>query len=240
MSFNKKSGKSVRDKIDDTLGDLLGDDTLMDDMGNSSRLPNVFVPEQHDYVQLKSNAADRAKKTISSLMKFYLTEDIIDNDEYIKAKKRIDEMTLSSLIFQLEAGERALVTLMRTIDGGELSPRMFEVLATLQKSMLDIIKSQTMYLMAAEESAKKLSRDVEVYKGLKRNVSVQNVGGNVNMGTKSLMQSIQEEIKSEEPIKVTEVEEVKFTDAADITAADTIIEQLDEDEELNNMNIDED
>jgi len=225
MAFNKKDkGNKVRAQLDDTLSDLLGDDNLLDDITDSGNLPRVHAPEQHDYVKLKGDASERAKKTITSLMKFYLTEDIIDKDEYIQAKKKIDEMTLSSLIFQLEAGERALVTLMRTIDSGELSPRMFEVLATLQKSMLDIIKSQTMYLMAAEEGAKKLSRDVEVYKGLKRsNVAINAESSNVNMGTKALMQSIQEEIQSETPA-VIEIpkESIKLDEMSDVTSVETI------------------
>jgi hypothetical protein len=226
MAFNKKNnGNKVRAQLDDTLSDLLGDDNLLDDMtDNGGGLPRVHAPEQHDYVKLKGDASERAKKTITSLMKFYLTEDIIDKDEYIQAKKKIDEMTLSSLIFQLEAGERALVTLMRTIDSGELSPRMFEVLATLQKSMLDIIKSQTMYLMAAEEGAKKLSRDVEVYKGLKRNsVAINAESSNVNMGTKALMQSIQDEIQAEAPIvDNTPKEAIKLDEMSDVTSIETI------------------
>ena len=70
---------------------------------------------------------------------------------------------MSSLVFQLQAGERALTRLLETIEEGDLAPRMFEVLATLQKSMLDIIKSQTMYLMATEESMKRIARDAEMY-----------------------------------------------------------------------------
>src|ERR1035438_5563380 len=79
--------------------------------------------------EMKGRAEIKAKKTIMSLMKFYLSADIIEEDEYVKAKQHIDEMTLSSLLFQLEAGEKALVTLLETIDDGELGPRMFEVLA---------------------------------------------------------------------------------------------------------------
>ena len=134
-------------------------------------------------------------------MKFYLSEEIIEDEEYIRAKKRIDEMTLSSLIFQLEAGEKALVTLLETIDSGELAPRMFEVLATLQKSMLDIIKSQTMYLMAAEEGTKRIARDIDIYtdKSNKKLTTGQNQqSGNVVRGTKDLMRGIQEDINPEE------------------------------------------
>jgi hypothetical protein len=88
---------------------------------------------------------------------------------------------------------------------------MFEVLATLQKSMLDIIKSQTMYLMATEESAKRIARDIELYKKRDRDGAVQDGGGsnengNIQRGTKDLMNQIQaginqadiEDIKPEE------------------------------------------
>jgi hypothetical protein len=96
----------------------------------------------------------------------------------------------------LKAGERALTTLLETIEGGELAPRMFEVLATLQKSMLDIIKSQTMYLMATEESTKRIARDIELYKKRENDDELSRVGGNnssanIQRGTKDLMNQIQ-------------------------------------------------
>ena len=125
-----------------------------------------------------------------------------------------------------------------------------------------------MYLMAAEEGAKKLSRDVEVYKGLKRsNVAINAESSNVNMGTKALMQSIQEEIQSEAPA-VIEIpkESIKLDELSDVTSVETIGEDTniiyqedaeevietgsvpnyimnpedEEDEELNNSNSQED
>ena len=91
---------------------------------------------------------------------------------------------------------------------------MFEVLATLQKSMLDIIKSQTMYLMAAEESTKRIARDIEIYRKRYDNREIESAGGdatngNVQRGTKDLMAAIQAGLKnnmSEEDIEDVEVE----------------------------------
>jgi hypothetical protein len=73
---------------------------------------------------------------------------------------------------------------------------MFEVLATLQKSMLDIIKSQTMYLMAAEESTKRIARDIEIYQAKRMIKEIEEAGGdtgnkNIQRGTKDLMAAIQ-------------------------------------------------
>lgn len=198
MSEKKKTISEQAEEIKKDLEDLLGPNESIDVEKDPSDLP---VPKFHNatpainYGDMKSGAEKQAKKTITSLMQFYLDADIIEKDEYLMAKKRMDEMTMSSLVYQLKAGERALTTLLETIEGGELAPRMFEVLATLQKSMLDIIKSQTMYLMATEESTKRIARDIELYKKREHDDEIERVGGNSNAniqrGTKDLMNQIQ-------------------------------------------------
>jgi len=97
-----------------------------------------------------------------------------------------------------------------------LAPRMFEVLATLQKSMLDIIKSQTMYLMAAEESTKRIARDIEIYKKRDDTREIEESGGdtgnkNIQRGTKDLMAAIQAGIKSSDD-DITDVDIEENTD----------------------------
>ena len=198
MSEKKKTISEQADQIRQELDDLIGDG-VMDVESDPKDLPIQAKPTDLapmvNYVDLKAGATKKAQKTITSLMKFYLDADIIEKDEYIQAKKKMDEMTMSSLIYQLQAGERALTTLLETIDSGELAPRMFEVLATLQKSMLDIIKSQTMYLMAAEEGTKRISRDIEIYQQRANQTAIEGAGGdsgnkNIQRGTKDLMAAI--------------------------------------------------
>ena len=198
MSEKKKTISEQADEIKKDLEELLGPNESIDVEKDPSDLP---IPKFHNaspainYGDMKVGAEKQAKKTITSLMQFYLDADIIEKDEYLMAKKRMDEMTMSSLVYQLKAGERALTTLLETIEGGELAPRMFEVLATLQKSMLDIIKSQTMYLMATEESTKRIARDIELYKKREHDDEIERVGGssnaNIQRGTKDLMNQIQ-------------------------------------------------
>lgn len=211
---DKKSIKSQAEDIRKELDDLIGDNsTIEETIETDPELPakrdEVTLPS---YGQLKTKSTTKAQKTITSLMKFYLDEDIIERDEYIQAKKKIDEMTMSSLIYQLQAGERALTTLLETIEDGEIAPRMFEVLATLQKSMLDIIKSQTMYLMAAEEGAKRIARDIELYRKRDNDREISEASGGsptgdtVQRGTKDLMRMIQNGIQ-EDQIEDAEITE---------------------------------
>jgi hypothetical protein len=219
MSEEKKKNISeqadqIRRELDDLIGDTGMLDVESDPVDLPMKQPRTDLAPRISYEELKSNATKKAQKTITALMKFYLDADIIEKDEYIAAKKKMDEMTMSSLIYQLNAGERALTTLLQTIDDGELAPRMFEVLATLQKSMLDIIKSQTMYLMASEESTKRIARDIEIYKKRDDVKEIEASGGdvrdkNIQRGTKDLMAAIQAGIKRE---ALEDIEDIEATE----------------------------
>jgi hypothetical protein len=138
---------------------------------------------------------------MNSLLKFYLSEELIQKNEYIRLQAKIDVMTMSNLIFQMQASEHAITTLMRSIDAGEVSPRMFEVLGGLQKTMLDIMKHQTLHMMAAEENMKKLKRDIDIYSDQTSIKIEEKSTGTVNRGTRSLMQEIQAELNGAEEIE---------------------------------------
>lgn len=211
---DKKNIKSQAEDIRKELDDLIGDHTPIEETINT----DPVLPAKREqtrlpsYTELKTSSGKKAKKTISSLMRFYLDADIIERDEYIQAKKKIDEMTMSSLIYQLQAGERALTTLLEAIEDGDIAPRMFEVLATLQKSMLDIIKSQTMYLMAAEEGTKRIARDIELYRKRENTREISEASGGqqtsdtTQRGTKDLMRMIRSGIDDANDEEIEEIE----------------------------------
>lgn len=214
---DKKNIKSQAEDIRKELDDLIGDHTPIEETINT----DPVLPAKREqtrlpsYTELKTSSSKKAKKTISSLMRFYLDADIIERDEYIQAKKKIDEMTMSSLIYQLQAGERALTTLLEAIEDGDIAPRMFEVLATLQKSMLDIIKSQTMYLMAAEEGTKRIARDIELYRKREDTREISEASGGqqtsdtTQRGTKDLMRMIRSSI---DDVNDEEIEDINVED----------------------------
>ena len=164
---NEKLDKGERDIMRKSIDDLLNSGVPDEVPGLDNldkHLPELSPTRHVNYGDLKEKAEAKAKKIMDSLLKFYLSEEIIDKEEYISAKVELDKMALSSLIYQMDTCERAVTTLLRTIDAGELTPRHFEVLGTLQKTLLDIVKSQTMYMIASEESMKRISREHDVYK----------------------------------------------------------------------------
>ena len=185
-----------KDRFRDSIGDLLSE--LPDEvpgLSDAPELPKVKV-ESTQGVAL-TRAKGKAKKVMSSLLKFYLSEEIIAEHEYIQAKSQLDEYALGMLIRQMENSEIAISTLMDTINEGDVSPRMFEVLSDLQRTLLDIIKSQTMYMVAIEENAKKTSRDIDVYHG-NSDTSSKKQSGVKSRGTKDLMRALQETINEED------------------------------------------
>ena len=192
-----------KEEIRDTFKDLLdeAEDNLPVESPSNSDLPSRMDLPQMDYTDVKDKATKRGQKIMNSLLKLYLSEEIIQNNEYIAMKAKIDQMTLASLIFQMQTAEHALTTLLRTIDSGELHPRMFEVLGGLQKTMLDIMKHQTLHLHAMEEGAKKLKHDIDIYddKKIESPTTKQSSSDdNVNRGTRNMMRGLHEEMNGED------------------------------------------
>jgi hypothetical protein len=180
-----------------SIEDLLNEENSIS--SSSNNLPAFQLNEPVNYDEMKANSINKSKKLMNSLLKFYLSQELIDNNEYIQAKAKLEMMTLSNLVNQMQIAERAITTLMRTIDTGEVTPRMFEVLAGLQKTMLDIMKHQTLHMMAAEENMKKLKRDIDIYSNtieIKPNKKIES--NNVSRGTRNLMRDIQAELGNEE------------------------------------------
>lgn len=193
--------KESKNKFRDSLGDLLHD--LPDEVPGLNETPQLpKIRTESTQFALTEKAKSKAQRVMKNLLKFYLSEEIIEEHEYIRAKSELDEYALSMLIRQMQNSESAISTLMDTINDGDTSPRMFEVLSDLQRTLLDIIKSQTMYMVAIEENAKKISRDIDVYHRSSESQSNKksSSGGFKTRGTKDLMRALQDTINEEEEV----------------------------------------
>lgn len=190
--MKEQSKEELRSSLDDLIGYDLPDE--VEGLNEKHELDKVRA-ENTQFTGI-TKAKKKAKNVMDSLLKFYLSQDVIEEHEYIKAKQKIDTTALSMLIRQMENSEHAITILMDTINEGDVAPRMFEVLSDLQRTLLDIIKSQTMYMVAVEENAKKMSRDLDVYQGQSTN-SNNKKSGTKSRGTKDLMKALQDSINEE-------------------------------------------
>ena len=163
-----------KDKFRDSIGDLLSE--LPDEVPGLDDTPELpKVRSENTQAVALTKAKSKAKKVMSSLLKFYLSEEIIAEHEYIQAKSNLDEYALGMLIRQMENSEIAISSLMDIINEGDVSPRMFEVLSDLQRTLLDII-----YHSNSESSNNKKQSGVK------------------SRGTKDLMRALQETINEED------------------------------------------
>lgn len=178
-----------------TLGDLLDD--LPDAVPGINETPELHkVRIDNSSTKRIQENKEKASKTIDKMLRFYLSEEIIDKHEYVKAKAEIDKMSLSMLLTQMENSEKAITALMDQIGDGDVAPRLYEVLSELQRTQLDIIKTQTMHLVAVEENVKKTAREIEIYemqKELEEGHSGENSEGKSlrARGARELMQAVQ-------------------------------------------------
>lgn len=188
----------ARESIDAILQDNFSSDLIPTD--TDSKLPAFSTTKAVDYTDLKNKSVNKAKRLMNSLLHFYLSEELISKNDYIAARAKIEMSTMANLIQQMEISERAITILMNEIDGGSVSPRLFEVLGGLQKTMLEIMKHQTLQILATEESMKKLKRDIDIYEddsSGKPKKQISSGNGNIIRGSRDLMKEIQEELGEE-------------------------------------------
>lgn len=191
----------------ESIRDLIGNDIAP----SSNNLPAFNEIEKLDQADVKDRATKQGKSLVNSVLKLYLSNEMITQNDYVKAKAAIEQATLTTLISQIEKLEHALDVMLNNIDTGEMHPRMFEVYGGLQKTMLDLLKHQTMHMHAMEESTKKLKHDIDLFSNrIEITVSedTKPEQENINMGNRNLMKSIQDSLKAERKLEEDESQSI--------------------------------
>ena len=190
MSDNKEEAR-------ESIKDLLQDEGTNLPIAQEGDLPSFHNVQAFEYDTAKVTAVKNAKKMMDTVMKLYLSEQIIEENEYVRMKQKVETMQLTTLLNQMAQMQHSIEILMRTIETGELSPRMFEVLGGLQKTMLEINKHTTLHIMAAEENAKKLKHDIDIYSNT-TTIQQSKKEEITARGNRDFMKGIQEDLNSED------------------------------------------
>ena len=109
-----------------------------------------------------TKAKAKAEKVMGTLLKLYMSDGFISKSEYIQAKVNLDSMTLGKIMNQMEVSEAAIQVLMDNIQMGDVNPKLFDALGNLQRTFIDLVKTQTAYIENAELEYKKIAQDKEV------------------------------------------------------------------------------
>lgn len=101
----------------------------------------------------------KAENLMNKLLRLYLSEKFISKSEYVQAKMNLDSMTLGNIMNQMEISQRAIDVLMSNIELGDINSKLFDALGNLQRTFIDLVKTQTNYIMTINNEYEKLAND---------------------------------------------------------------------------------
>lgn len=159
----RKPKPEVKSELDlrDELEKLVSAD--IDDMSKLTKEVKYMFPGRGqnfmDYDAIKEVSDGRADEIVDSIAEFYLNREIIREVSYIQQKNVVDKITVSNLLFQMKTAEYAIIKLLEEIDNGSVQPRTFEVLSSLQKSKMEIVKHLAQFMVIMENNYKSLRED---------------------------------------------------------------------------------
>lgn len=151
-----------RDVIRDSISDLLeeNDINLEEDIDAQTltfeRTPSTIT--ENAYMGLEKCKA-KAEKVMNTLLKVYLSDGFISKSEYVQAKVNLDSMTLGKIMNQMEVSERAINVLMENIELGDVNSKLFDALGNLQRTFIELVKTQSNYIVNAQNEYEKISMD---------------------------------------------------------------------------------
>ena len=150
----------IRDSISDLL--LENDIDLSSDISdNTLTFQKAQTINYYDGGTL-TKAKGKAEKVMNTLLKLYMSDGFISKSEYVQAKVNLDSMTLGKIMNQMEVSEAAIQVLMDNIQMGDVNPKLFDALGNLQRTFIDLVKTQTAYIENAEIEYRKISQEKEI------------------------------------------------------------------------------
>ena len=156
----KEQKEIIRDSISDLL--MENDIDLSNEISdNTLTFKKAQTINYYDGGAL-AKAKMKAEKVMNTLLKLYMSDGFISKSEYIQAKVNLDSMTLGKIMNQMEVSEAAIQVLMDNIQMGDVNPKLFDALGNLQRTFIDLVKTQTAYIENAELEYKKISQEKEV------------------------------------------------------------------------------
>ena len=156
----KEQKEIIRDSISELL--MENDIELSNDIsGDTLTFQKTQTINYYDGGALVKAKA-KAEKVMNTLLKLYMSDGFISKSEYIQAKVNLDSMTLGKIMNQMEVSEAAIQVLMDNIQMGDVNPKLFDALGNLQRTFIDLVKTQTAYIENAELEYKKIAQEKEI------------------------------------------------------------------------------
>ena len=152
----EEKSNPYRDSISDLLAE--NDIDINEDVdANTLTFKRAPSPVKESESKALVKAKEKSENVMTSLLRLYLSDGFISKSEYVQAKVNLDSMTLGKIMNQMEVSERAISLLMENIEMGDINPKLFDALGNLQRTFIDLVKTQTNYVATAEEDYRKIA-----------------------------------------------------------------------------------
>ena len=206
-------------KIKKQLDDILLADEMLSGLSTPD-IPPIKPVRMMNFDVTKSEVESEAKNLLGSLLKFYMDDNLINEDDFALYKSRIDVLNISTMAFAIRSAQHSITKLMDEIDaggGGQYMARNYEVLAQLQGQLFSMPEKFQKYVNemeraykehAKEQKIKESTGDAIVLDGKNGEMPGIYSGGSVKLrGNKALMENIQNSIKTQSEYKKGEIVE---------------------------------
>ena len=199
MKQDKENMDNLKKRAKDLEDILLGvEQNGIQSVSADDVLPKLKAISPLNYDEVKSHSDKKASDIVESVILMYLPPEFVKEQDYVYQKMEVDKLTVSNLLFQMKTAEHAIKKLLEEIDGGSPTARHFEVLASLQKSKMEIVKHLAVWMTTMENNYKNLNYDwkhlVDKAQNLLPSSTATEVGDSNTTkfrGTKSLMSMVQ-------------------------------------------------
>jgi len=161
LNESQEQMKYLKKVSEDLESMILGADLPVIQEAQKGDLPLASSVRPLNYELVKTTVDQKAEEIVESVSQLYLPKEFAFEHDYVNQKMSVDKMTISSLLFQMTTAEHAIKKLLEEIDMGNARDRSFEVLSSLQKSKMEIVKHLAQFMVTMENNYKNLKIDYE-------------------------------------------------------------------------------
>ena len=198
-----------------SLNDIFGEQTDKDE-----EIKKIKKDFKKRFDQRENKCMDQAKQLLMSAAKAFLDGKLIQDEEYIKYKLKLESKTLSFILFQLDIIRQNLYTMQENVEvntktGGYVSSKTWEAMASYSRVALDITKFMTEYNTTIQKEMKALGADMEITQAIKKDNNTEDVDAEVIVHTsnrKKLLQEISAIVRESEDTQIPKSKNTKLHD----------------------------
>jgi len=189
----KDERKNLEDLIERSSSSLEDSKIPTEDISSLGPFKPAF---NADFKRTKQNCKRRARAMVKKATGLMLSDEMIQQNPYLRTKMQMDIISLTGILYQLEINELMQETLMEEVRSGATHPRMFEVFGNLSKTIGELNKQLLQTIEAIKLTYKDVKGDIkekmQEIKAIGPNESgiMRNSNGIVTMGTKELIKEV--------------------------------------------------